>query len=68
MVNNESAQIMRMFNSQFNEFAKNPHIDLTPADLMSAIEEVNAWVLPTINSGVYKCGNATSQAAYDEVR
>ena len=68
IVNNESAQIMRMLNSEFNAFAKNPDLDLTPAALMPAIEEVNGWVLPTINSGVYKCGNATTQAAYDEVR
>ena len=65
IVNNESAEIMRMFNSAFNDYAKHPEIDLFPEHLAGEIEEVNAWVYPSINNGVYRCGFATSQEAYD---
>ncbi|KAG2426855.1 hypothetical protein HYH02_014708 [Chlamydomonas schloesseri] len=65
IVNNESSEIIRMFNSAFNDFAKNPGLDLYPEALRAAIDEVNAWTYPSINNGVYRCGFATSQAAYD---
>eukprot|EP00510_Aplanochytrium_minuta_P009634 CAMPEP_0184058860 /NCGR_PEP_ID=MMETSP0956-20121227/9585_1 /TAXON_ID=627963 /ORGANISM="Aplanochytrium sp, Strain PBS07" /LENGTH=335 /DNA_ID=CAMNT_0026354079 /DNA_START=80 /DNA_END=1087 /DNA_ORIENTATION=+ len=66
IVNNESAEIIRMFNDEFNDFAKNPTLDLHPEGLWEEIEEVNSWVYPTnINNGVYKCGFATGQEAYD---
>ncbi len=66
IVNNESAEIVRLLNSEFNEFAKNPTLDLYPSDLRSAIDEVNAWVYPSINNGVYRCGFATKQSAYEK--
>lgn len=68
IVSNESAEIIRMLNSEFNQFAKYPELDLYPSDptIRSAIEEVNEWIYPTINNGVYRCGFATSQAAYDK--
>ncbi|KAK9823109.1 hypothetical protein WJX72_000330 [[Myrmecia] bisecta] len=66
IVNNESAEILRIFNSAFNDFAKNPGLDLYPEELRKQIDEVNDWVYPTINNGVYRCGFATKQAAYDE--
>jgi putative glutathione S-transferase len=65
IVSNESSEIIRMFNSEFNAFAKNPDLDLYPEDLRDAIDEVNEWVYSGINNGVYKAGFATSQKAYD---
>lgn len=65
IVNNESSEIIRMFNSAFNHLAKNPSLDLYPEDLKQAIDDANEWIYPTINNGVYRCGFATSQAAYD---
>ncbi|GAB4829522.1 hypothetical protein Ancab_019195 [Ancistrocladus abbreviatus] len=66
IVNNESAEIIRMFNSEFNDCAKNPSLDLYPPALRSQIDETNAWILDSINSGVYKSGFAKTQEAYDE--
>ncbi len=66
IVSNESADIVRMLNGEFNDYAKNPKLDLYPAELREAIDSVNAWVYPTVNNGVYRCGFATSQEAYDQ--
>ncbi|KAJ3094902.1 hypothetical protein HDU97_007453 [Phlyctochytrium planicorne] len=66
IVNNESSEIIRMFNKEFNEFAKRPDLDLYPADLASAIDEINSWIYDQINNGVYKTGFATTQEAYDK--
>jgi len=66
IVNNESSEIIRMLNSEFNEFAKNPKLDLSPAHLKSNIEEVNEWIYSDINNGVYKCGFAKMQEAYED--
>ena len=55
-----------MFNDEFNDFAKNPELDLYPEDLRVSIDKVNKWVYPTINNGVYRCGFAASQQAYDK--
>ena len=65
IVSNESSEIIRMLNTEFNEFATNPDLDLYPEDMREAIEEVNAWVYPNLNNGVYRCGFAKSQGAYD---
>lgn len=65
IVNNESSELMRVFNNQLNDFATSPTLDLHPAPLRDAIAEVNAWVYPQINNGVYRAGFATSQSAYD---
>ncbi len=54
-----------MLNSEFNEFAKNSNIDLYPEDLVQDMESVNEWIYSTLNNGVYRCGFATSQAAYN---
>jgi glutathionyl-hydroquinone reductase len=64
IVNNESSEIIRMLNSQFDAFG-NPAVDLYPEPLRSAIDEVNAFVYDTINNGVYRCGFAKSQQAYE---
>jgi len=63
-VNNESPEIIRMLNSEFNEFAKNNQLDLYPESLRKQIDELNDWIYPTINNAVYECGFATSQEAY----
>ena len=64
IVSNESSEIIRMFNSAFNHLTKNK-VDFWPADLRDEIDEVNARVYDTLNNGVYRCGFATTQAAYD---
>jgi len=66
IVNNESAEIIVMLNSEFNAFAKNPDLDLNPAELAEAQDKINAIVYPCINDGVYRCGFAASQEAYDD--
>mmetsp|Transcript_5791 Transcript_5791/g.13825 ORF Transcript_5791/g.13825 Transcript_5791/m.13825 type:complete len:349 (-) Transcript_5791:100-1146(-) len=65
IVNNESSDIIVMLNSEFNAFAKNPDLDLNPAELADAQAEINDRVYPHINDGVYRCGFAQSQEAYD---
>ena len=65
IVSNESADILRMFNSAFDAAGARAG-DYYPADLRAKIDEVNGWVYDTVNNGVYKAGFATSQAAYDE--
>lgn len=70
IVNNESSEIVRMFNNLdvFGEFVKGPLAkhDFYPVALRSAIDDVNQWVYEKINDGVYKCGFARSQLAYDQ--
>ena len=66
IVSNESAEIIRMLNSEFNDFSSTPNLDLYPKDLRDKIDEVNEWVYPNINNGVYRCGFAKSQEAYDK--
>lgn len=65
IVNNESAEIIRMFNSAFDAVgATGP--DLYPVELRDDIDWVNDFVYDRINNGVYKAGFATTQKAYDE--
>lgn len=56
---------MRIINSEFNEFAKNPDLDLYPEDTREVINNVNSWVYSSLNDGVYNCGLAESQGAYE---
>ena len=65
IVNNESSEIIRMLNSEFDEFG-NRTLDLYPAALRSAIDETNAFVYDAINNGVYRCGFARTQEAYEQ--
>ncbi|WP_407333295.1 glutathione S-transferase family protein [Enterovibrio sp. 27052020O] len=65
IVSNESAEIIRMLNSAFDEVGAKPG-DYYPTALREAIDEVNDYVYPNINNGVYRAGFATTQAAYDE--
>lgn len=64
IVNNESAEIIRIFNSAFNELTNNS-LDFYPLALRDEIDEINATIYDTINNGVYRCGFATTQAAYE---
>ncbi|KPA23526.1 Glutathionyl-hydroquinone reductase YqjG [Shimia sp. SK013] len=64
IVSNESAEIIRMFNSAFDGITGNTD-DYWPAAQRDAIEEVNARIYDTLNNGVYKCGFSTTQEAYD---
>jgi len=66
IVNNESSEIIRMLSSEFNEFAKNPDLDIYPENMKESIDSVNEWIYPTINNGVYRCGFAKSQEAYTQ--
>ncbi|WP_417440527.1 glutathione S-transferase family protein [Idiomarina sp.] len=65
IVNNESAEIIRIFNSAFNKLTGNT-LDFFPADKQKQIEDVNEWVYNDINNGVYRSGFATTQQAYEE--
>lgn len=65
IVSNESAEIIRMFNSAFDGITGN-RLDFWPAALRAGIEAVNPRIYETLNNGVYKSGFATTQAAYDE--
>jgi len=65
IVNNESAQIVMMFNSAFDHLAQVPRLDLYPHALHQQIDEVNGWIYPHINDGVYRCGFAKTQESYD---
>ncbi|MDO6591016.1 glutathione S-transferase family protein [Loktanella sp. D2R18] len=64
IVSNESEEIIRMFNSAFNDITGNAD-DYWPSDLRDAIQMVNARIYDTVNNGVYKAGFATTQSAYD---
>ena len=64
IVSNESSEIIRMFNSAFNEITGNT-LDFWPEAQRDAIEAVNKRVYSNVNNGVYKSGFATSQEAYD---
>ncbi|WP_300418716.1 glutathione S-transferase family protein [uncultured Pseudoalteromonas sp.] len=65
IVSNESAEIIRMFNSAFNSLTGNER-DFYPQSLRSEIDEVNEFVYHNINNGVYRAGFATTQEAYTE--
>jgi glutathionyl-hydroquinone reductase len=64
IVNNESADIIRMFNSAF-DLAGARAGDYYPPPLRSDIDTINQRIYDTLNNGVYKCGFATTQAAYE---
>jgi putative glutathione S-transferase len=65
-VNNESSEIIRMLNTEFDEWAKNPELDLYPEALRAEIDELNDRIYGSINNGVYRAGFATTQEAYEE--
>lgn len=65
IVSNESSEIIRMFNSEFNSLTGNS-ADYYPARLRIEIDEINDQVYSSINNGVYKAGFATDQNVYEE--
>jgi glutathionyl-hydroquinone reductase len=65
IVNNESSEIIRMLNGAFGSLAKSS-LDLYPKSLAAEIDAINEVVYPKLNNGVYRCGFAMSQAAYED--
>jgi len=67
IVNNESSEIIRMFNTAFNAYLPKDKaaIDTYPEHLRAEIDGVNEWVYDTVNNGVYKSGFAKTQEAYE---
>lgn len=64
IISNESSEIIRMFNNAFDGLTGNT-ANYWPAVLREAMEPINARIYDTLNNGVYKCGFATTQSAYD---
>lgn len=67
IVNNESSEIIRMFNTEFDSVIEDQYKGVTyyPENLRKEIDEVNGWVYDTVNNGVYKSGFASTQSAYE---
>jgi putative glutathione S-transferase len=68
IVNNESSEIIRIFNTAFNDLIPKDKAALNyyPEDLRTEIDSLNEWIYPNINNGVYRSGFATTQAAYEK--
>eukprot|EP00897_Mesotaenium_endlicherianum_P002706 jgi/Mesen1/2463/ME000158S01661 len=66
VVNNESADIIQILNSTFNDYAKNPTLDLAPPGALADMAKWDHEIYHNVNNGVYRCGFAQSQQAYDE--
>lgn len=65
LINNESSEIIRMLNTEFNEWG-DASVDLYPEALRGEIDRLNERIYTTVNNGVYRCGFAKSQEAYEE--
>jgi len=65
IVNNESSEIIRMLNTAFNEFTDNK-TDYYPEELQEKIDAINQPIYDNINNGVYRCGFASTQEAYEK--
>jgi putative glutathione S-transferase len=65
IVNNESAEIIRMLNGALDQWG-NAGADFYPAGLRDEIDAINRVVYDNVNNGVYRCGFATSQTAYEQ--
>jgi glutathionyl-hydroquinone reductase len=66
IVSNESAEIIRMFNSAFDGVGADRSVDFYPRHLRDEIDGINGRVYPAVNNGVYRAGFATTQEAYEE--
>lgn len=68
IISNESTEILPMINSEFNEFAKHPEVDLYPdGKLGDELQKLNDEIVyPKVNNGVYRCGFAKGQEAYNK--
>ena len=65
IVNNESADIIRMFNSEFDHLGAKEG-NYRPTEKQDDIEKMNTFIYENINNGVYRSGFSTTQEAYDE--
>lgn len=65
IVSNESAEVLRMLNSAFDEVGGND-LDFYPEPLRKEIDELNTFIYPNVNNGVYRAGFASTQEAYEE--
>lgn len=65
IINNESGEIVRMLNQAFDACADR-QVDLYPAPLRGEIDRINEFIYDNINNGVYRCGFASTQAAYEQ--
>ena len=66
IVSNESSEIIQMLNSEFNDFASFPEVDLAPDQLTKSMDDMDSWIYTSLNNGVYQCGFAKSQQAYNK--
>jgi len=68
IVSNESSEIIRMFYHEFDNLLPEQYknVELFPEQFQKDIEETNEWTYNDVNNGVYKCGFATSQEAYEK--
>jgi len=66
IVNNESAEIIEILNSEFNQYARHQDLDLEPEELKDTINQWNDKIYHTVNNGVYRCGFAQTQSAYEQ--
>ncbi|PMD24321.1 hypothetical protein NA56DRAFT_643553 [Hyaloscypha hepaticicola] len=68
IVSNESSEIIRMLNTEFDGLVKEEFRDVNfvPAELREKINEMNAWIYDDLNNGVYKSGAAKKQEAYEK--
>ena len=66
IVSNESADIIRMMNDQFDALPGVNAVDFYPLEHRAEIDALNEWIYSDVNNGVYRCGFAQSQSAYDE--
>jgi glutathionyl-hydroquinone reductase len=65
IVNNESSEIIVILNSELNHFSQHPDLDLYPLELREQIDRLNDKIYHAVNNGVYRCGFAQTQSAYD---
>jgi putative glutathione S-transferase len=66
IVNNESSEIIRMLDAAFDDLEGVSPKRYYPEHLAAEIDQLNAWIYAEVNNGVYRCGFARTQAAYDE--
>ncbi|MEO0649745.1 MAG: glutathione S-transferase family protein [Planctomycetota bacterium] len=66
IVNNESSEVLVMLDQAFRPLAAEGAPELYPAELREAIDEIDPFVYDHVNNGVYRCGFASTQGAYDE--
>ena len=66
IVSNESSEIIRMFNTEFDGIGGESSRDFYPQHMREEIDALNEWIYPNVNNGVYRSGFATTQEAYEE--